>query len=164
MGHVCSCVRDCFVLPVNRSLIFSPPVVQHSLIFSIFSRAYYYSRFLTLESPYNSFFPWTAFKWPHRDHPVLRLSNLCLFYILLVYALILKGFEAAIWAICVKNVPLFQLGGTAWLVLLVPLLPPTHTSNLISFQDSNNKRLQSLEYLWICATSGTKISFCCCTK
>lgn len=28
-----------------------------------------------------------------------------------------------------------------------------HTSNLISFQDSNNKRLQSPECLWTCATS-----------
>lgn len=101
---------------------------------------------------------WTAFKWPHRDHPILRLSNLCLLNILLASCVTLKGFEAAIR---IKKCIFVTVGKYCLISSFFSFFPPQtcRTSNLISFQDSHLKgsKVQSIyEYV---PPMGTKIIF-----
>lgn len=73
-------------------------------------------------------------------------------YLLNIYWFVPFPREAVIWAFCLKCT-FVTIGRNCSTFSPSPHFCLCHTSNLISFQDSNDKRLQSPECLWTRATS-----------
>lgn len=100
----------------------------------------------------------SATKWvrgrPELNETLLQHSHTLknTLYLLNIYWFVPFPYEAVIWAFCLKCT-FVTIGKNCSTFSPSPHFYLCHTSNLISFQDSNDKRLQSPECLWTCATN-----------